>query len=230
MPNTPVRAAAEGMPSINRRRAMLGAGATAAALAVTSLPAEPSSHPDEALFALEREFDAAARVKELAVRVCTKAEKKAAKASGPRPIMPHDWEVIKTKMPDDIAALHSAALQNIRFGDALDMKWHPEPVRAYYAARSEERAKVKAAWEEWDAKWRAALKQFDCERLEEEYEARLDELHAIGGRIFETPAKTIEGVAVKLRAGDALGLQDFTDDVVLDSVAADIKRLAGAVS
>jgi hypothetical protein len=56
MPNTPVRAAAEGMPSINRRRAMLGAGAAIAALAATTLPAEPAT-ADAELIRLGQELD-----------------------------------------------------------------------------------------------------------------------------------------------------------------------------
>jgi hypothetical protein len=56
MPNTAVRAAAEGMPSINRRRAILSAGAAAAALAVTSLPAEPAT-ADAELLRLGQELD-----------------------------------------------------------------------------------------------------------------------------------------------------------------------------
>jgi hypothetical protein len=107
----------------------------------------------------------------------------------------------------------------------------PEPVRAYYAARSEERAEVKAAWEESAAKRRELLKQFDCDRLEKEWEARFDELRACGDRIFETPAKTIEGMAVKLRVGKVLGLDDFADDNdALASIAKDVERMAGGVS
>lgn len=45
MPNTSVRAAAEGMPQINRRAAMLGAGATMAALAASTRPAPAVASP-----------------------------------------------------------------------------------------------------------------------------------------------------------------------------------------
>jgi hypothetical protein len=45
MPKTTVRAAAEGMPSINRRHAILGAGATMAALAALTRPAPAGASP-----------------------------------------------------------------------------------------------------------------------------------------------------------------------------------------
>jgi hypothetical protein len=228
MPNTSVRAAAEGMPNINRRRAMLGAGATAAALAVTSLPAESASHPDEALFIIEKEFDAAEQSFRAALDTCTAAEKKATEAAGPKPVMLSEWEETKGKMPVDIKEIHDAALMNVRLGDAMNTKeWHPEPVRAYYDARAEERAAIKAAWDAFAAKRDEFFVQFDCKRLEKEWEARFEEVAAIGDRIFETPAHTIEGMAVKVRAGKVLNLDDFAGpDEVLASIAEDIERLS----
>jgi hypothetical protein len=45
MPNTTVRAAAEGMPTVNRRAAMVGAGATMAALAASTRLAPAAASP-----------------------------------------------------------------------------------------------------------------------------------------------------------------------------------------
>ncbi|WP_127295859.1 hypothetical protein [Mesorhizobium sp. M7A.F.Ca.US.011.01.1.1] len=48
----------------------------------------------------------------------------------------------------------------------------------------------------------------------------------IGHRIFAIPAHTLEGMAVKLRASDSLGLDDFPDNEAFASIAADIRRIA----
>lgn len=67
MPNTYVRAAAEGMPDINRRRLLnlTGAGlaldATGAAVRKASaapIDAAPAEHPDAELFRLDQEMEA----------------------------------------------------------------------------------------------------------------------------------------------------------------------------
>ncbi|TIN77776.1 hypothetical protein [Mesorhizobium sp.] len=74
MPNITVRAAAEGMPAINRRRLLnlTGAGLALAAIAASvrnasATPlAAPGEHPDAELFRLEQEMEEAyARMKRL---------------------------------------------------------------------------------------------------------------------------------------------------------------------
>ncbi|WP_419693510.1 hypothetical protein ACN2CC_20365 [Mesorhizobium muleiense] len=50
-------------------------------------------------------------------------------------------------------------------------------------------------------------------------------------RICAIPAQTLEGMAVKLRVSDRLGLEDFGDpNEAFLSIAADIRRLAGDAS
>jgi hypothetical protein len=62
---------------------------------------------------------------------------------------------------------------------------------------------------------------------EDAFDARADELSKIGRRIFATPANTLEGMVVKLRAVDRMDPQSLPDGAFL-SIAADIRRLAGA--
>lgn len=150
MPNTTVRAAAEGMPSINRRAMFAGTAAMAAILAASAVPAEPAEHPDVDLFALDKEMEAAHERMTQAGEVCSE---------------------ICDRTGGDIV---------------------PE-----------------------------------SEAAEEVFSARVDDLWEIGRRIFASPANTFEGLAVKLRAGDRLLLEDFADEnEAVVSIAADINRLA----
>jgi hypothetical protein len=66
MSNTTVRAAAEGMPAINRRRllnltgaglALAAAGATVRKASAAPIDAAPSEHPDAELLQLDREME-----------------------------------------------------------------------------------------------------------------------------------------------------------------------------
>jgi hypothetical protein len=54
MPNKPVRAAAEGMPAINRRNVLAGTAATAAALAFMASPADADTSPLIALIGVHK--------------------------------------------------------------------------------------------------------------------------------------------------------------------------------
>ncbi|BCH32661.1 hypothetical protein MesoLjLc_45910 [Mesorhizobium sp. L-8-10] len=67
----------------------------------------------------------------------------------------------------------------------------------------------------------------ESEAAEKAFGAIVDDLWKIGRRIFAIPAHTPQGMAVKLRAGDRLILEDFVDRDDFLSIAVDIRRLAG---
>ncbi|RWO35010.1 MAG: hypothetical protein EOS10_01620 [Mesorhizobium sp.] len=219
MPNTLVRAAAEGMPDVNRRRLLLGLAATstaAAALAVASPPAHsavPGEHPDAELLALDKEMEAAHSRMVRASKVCRKVGRKCEKLYPPRP---PKWE--DPDMPDH---LHEMNLDR-RIRDVGEI---PEPIRAWLKERGEQRAANKALQDAYHAKWEEINRQGGVDAAEEAFNAFCDEEWETGKRIFAVPAYTLEGMAVKIRAGQRLGLENFSDpseaylSIVLQPVA-----------
>ncbi|RWD97940.1 hypothetical protein [Mesorhizobium sp.] len=58
------------------------------------------------------------------------------------------------------------------------------------------------------------------------YEACFDELWEIGESIFATPANTLDGMMVKIRASDRLELEKLDgENQAFASIAADIRRM-----
>ncbi|RWN28885.1 hypothetical protein [Mesorhizobium sp.] len=237
MPNITVRAAAEGMPAINRRRLLnlTGAGLALAATAASvrnasATPAAPADHPDAELFRLEQEMEEAhARMKRLE-RASSRADRKARKAVGPEPLRPFEWEKQAPKMPEHLSEMHRTAMMSVLFGDLLKNDWQPEPVRAWFEAREKEKARVEAAWDEYSAK----LKGLGYDAREDEFNECVSEVDAFTKRICSTPAHTFEGMAVKLRAhvrsvGEIEKAFMHLDDYAFASIAADIRRLAQGV-
>ncbi|RWI22893.1 MAG: hypothetical protein EOQ92_18435 [Mesorhizobium sp.] len=237
MPNTSVRAAAEGMPDVNRRRLLnlTGAGLALAATAATvrNVSAAPidaalAEHPDAELFRLDQEMEEAyARMKRME-RASSRADRKARKAAGPEPIRPFEWERQQPKMPEHLSEMHRVAMKSVLVGDLLKNDWLPEPVRAWFEAREKEKARVEAAWDEYSAK-RDAL-GYDAN--EDAFNACVSEVDEFTKRICSIPAHTFEGMAVKLRAhvrsgGEIEKEEMYLDDYALASIAADIRRLSG---
>lgn len=62
------------------------------------------------------------------------------------------------------------------------------------------------------------------------FDARCGDVWDIGDRIFATPAYTLEGIVIKLRAADRKGEPSFNaeDGDAIPSIVADIRRLAAA--
>jgi hypothetical protein len=232
MPNTTVRAAAEGMPNVNRRRLLnlTGAGLALAVTAagVRKAPAAPidAEHPDAALFALESEMEEAhARMKRLE-RASSRADRKVRKAVGPRPLHPTDWEA--PPMPAHLKQQWDDALKQVLFVDVGAGNWEPAPVRAWRDEVKKERTRVEAAWDEYSAK----LKELGYDAKEDAFNASVSELDDVAKRIFAIPAYTFEGMAVKLRAhvrcgGEIEKAEMYVDDYALASIATDIERLTG---
>ncbi|WP_192362817.1 hypothetical protein [Mesorhizobium mediterraneum] len=221
MPNTTVRAAAEGMPAINRRRMLLGlAAASTAAAAITVASAAgcaPAEHPDAELFRLEQEMEAAhARMNQQA-KVCERIDRKCDKLFPPNP---PKWE--EPDMPEDVRVAFQAMT-------VKDMGTNNRP--AIYAAWSNEVKEQKAAnnglHQAYHAKWEEINRESGLDAAEDAFGVRNNELWELGLRIFATPANTLEGMVVKLRAADRMDLQSFADENEgFLSIAADIRRLA----
>jgi hypothetical protein len=62
-----------------------------------------------------------------------------------------------------------------------------------------------------------------------EFDERHNDLWVIGYRIFETPANTIEGMAVKLRVGETLDNHHCEENEAWTSIAGDVARRSRGV-
>jgi hypothetical protein len=85
---------------------------------------------------------------------------------------------------------------------------------------------LEAAWDEYDKRL-ASHERLLCRDAKDDDDQECSKaIWEIGRRIFAMPACTFQGMAVKLRAGERLGLEDFADpDESFLSIAADIRRL-----
>ncbi|RWJ41578.1 hypothetical protein [Mesorhizobium sp.] len=226
MPNNHVRAAAEGMPAINRRRLLnlTGAGlalaATSAAVrnvSAAAMPDAPAEHPDAELFALDKEMEEVHARMEAASEANSTLSDKIEALLPPRP---PEWE--EPDMPEDVrVAFHAMTVK--------DMGTINRP--AIYAAWSnevkEQKAANKALHDAYHAKCEEINREGGMDAAEEAFNALCGEEWDAGKRIFAIPAYTLEGMAVKIRAGQRLGLENFSDpSEAYLSIAADIRRLA----
>ncbi|TIP43673.1 hypothetical protein [Mesorhizobium sp.] len=239
MPNTPVRAAAEGMPAINRRRLLnlTGAGLALAATAasVRNASATPpvaaaAEHPDAELFRLEQEMEAAHARMETASESNSALSDKLEALLPPRPLHPTDWK--SPEMPAHLKQQWDDGLKNVLFGDLAKRDWQSEPVRAWFDAIDRGKAQVQASWDEWSTLRDERYRERNFDALEEAFNACVSEVDEFTKRICSIPAHTFEGMAVKLRAhvrsgGEIEKEEMYLDDYALASIAADIRRLAG---
>ncbi|RWK12164.1 hypothetical protein [Mesorhizobium sp.] len=196
--------------------------------ALTATNASIAEHPDAELFRLDVEMEAAtARVKKIN-RALTRISNKAEKASAPRPLHPIDWK--EPPIPSELWEMRRSAIDRLTVAELRKVDdWSPEPVKAWDRAVAEEKAHVKASWDAYVERKAAQLRLLGYHAKDAESSAACDDQWEIGRRIFATPAHTLEGMMIKLRAGDALHLEDFADaNEAFVSVAADIRRLAKA--
>ncbi|RWK81604.1 MAG: hypothetical protein EOR45_31935 [Mesorhizobium sp.] len=222
MPNTTVRAAAEGMPDVNRRRLLLGlaAASTAAAALAVAPPAHSAvlgEHPDAELFRLEQEMDKASAAMNRALKACQRIDRKCDKLFPPNP---PKWE--EPDMPEDVRVAFQAMT-------VKDMGTINRP--AIYAAWSNEVKEQKAAHEALRVAHCAKVDEiqlkFGVGAAEDAFDASVSALYAVGRRILATPANTLGGLLVKLRVADNLDLQHAVENDALVSIAADIRRWTG---
>jgi len=181
-----------------------------------SIPAAPAEHPDTALFALDREMEEAHARMEQASKVQDEVYRRCTELYPPEP---PKWE--DPRMSDHLREF-------IRRHPLAETGERAE----YHRARAEKRAAWQASQEAYLEQVEAIDREGGLYPADEAYDARVQELWDIGDRIFATPANTLEGMAIKLRAADRMGMQGLTDaNKPFLSIAADIRRLAaGGVS
>ncbi|MCF6099848.1 hypothetical protein L2252_10510 [Mesorhizobium muleiense] len=231
MPNTTVRAAAEGMPAINRRRLLnlTGAGLALAATAATVLKAPaapiaatPAEHPDAELFRLDQEMEEAYSQMNRAAKLCKRLDRKCEKLYPPDP---PKWE--EPPMPEDVrVAFHAMTVKDMGTNrPAIYAAWSNEV--------KEQRAANNGLQQAYQAKWQEINRESGLDAAEDAFGVRVSEVDEFAKRICSIPAHTFEGMAVKLRAhvrcgGEIEKEEMYTDDYAFASIAADIRRLAGA--
>ncbi|MBZ9659477.1 hypothetical protein LB523_10510 [Mesorhizobium sp. ESP-6-4] len=222
---------------VDRRAILASSAAATAALATAAAasrlaPAEETNdaewqgHPDAELFRLDKELDVAhARLKKIE-RSQARKSKKAEKDAGPRPLHPMDWKA--PQMPEDLSEMNRAALDKATVADVKDGKWpRPAPVEAWQEKVDQQRVLVKAEWDAYRERHDEQLRFLGYDAGEKEFEAACAEEWERGMRIFAVPAYTIDGMMVKLRAGERLRLQDYANaNDAHASVAEDVRRLA----
>lgn len=233
MPNTHVPAAGEAMPGAEgmqivtgrfSRRAML-VGAVASIPAIAGAVGAPAEHPDSELIRLDAEMDALQARSDALGRELAQIENLAEEAAGPKPVNPNDWKGPTT--PDDIKAMKTAWLDKARPLSVEEGRAAcPPEVRAWLDACQDERDRVKAEWDDYGKRRAMHEKLLGIEEKEAEDQEQSEAVWQLGMRIFETPAHTFEGLAIKIRAGERLNLDDFNENEALASIAADIRRLA----
>ncbi|RWN41636.1 hypothetical protein LRP31_06700 [Mesorhizobium mediterraneum] len=179
--------------------------------------AETAEHPDADLLWLDKEMEEADVQRNLAAKACRRIGKKCEKLFPPAP---PQWE--PPDMPDSLRKI-------IGNSTIHDLKSNPPAhLLAWRQLLDEQRAASKALQEAYLDKVDEINRQSGVDAAEKALSARVDELYKIGDRIIATPANTLEGILVKLRAVDMMDFASFAaESAVFSSIAADIRRLAG---
>lgn len=136
------------------------------------------------------------------------------------PPEPPKWK--EPDMPEDVkTAFHAMTVKDMVHNRS-----------AIYDAWCKEVAEQRAAHEALQVARRAKIDEihfkFGAGAAEEAFDESVSALYAVGRRILATPANTLEGLLVKLRVADNLDLQHAAENDALVSIAADIRRWAGA--
>jgi hypothetical protein len=182
----------------------------------------PAEHPDAELFRLDQEMEEAFIQMNRQAKVCKKVGRRCEKLYPPRP---PQWK--EPDMPEEVRA----AFQAMTIKDMVHHNNKPAIYAAWSREVEEQRAANKALQDAHHAKWEEINCEFGVDAAEDAFGERNNELWDIGRRIFATPATTLEGMAIKIRASDRMDLESFADENEgFASIAADIRRLAGAVS
>lgn len=182
-----------------------------------------SAHPDAELLRLDAEMEALQLRSDQIGRDLEQIEETASEAVGKRPLHPSDRKY--PAAPDDIRAMDRAAVKQIMAGDNDVVL--PKPARKWHRAAGEEKADVQAAWDAYNKRRASHELLLGITAKEDEDIECSKAMWVIGHRICAIPAHTLQGMAVKLRASDRLGLDNFPDNEAFALIAADIRRLAG---
>ncbi|MEO4043661.1 hypothetical protein AAFN47_18850 [Hoeflea sp. CAU 1731] len=216
--------------TLSRRNVLIGASIAAVA---AGAPASASIHvgPDlQTLLTLEKELAAALERNDAVSRELDIAGKKADLAAGPRPMHPWDWERYhKPKMPADLKEIHSDVIAEtpVRELNSKDFDLRlPKSVREWFARVEAEKEQVQKEWDAWRVRHdeQNRIVGYDEDRISAAYQ----DCVGIAHRMFEIPANSAEGMAVKVRAAELLGWFNGVepDEEFIDSLIDDIKRLA----
>ncbi|RWM21746.1 MAG: hypothetical protein EOR73_10050 [Mesorhizobium sp.] len=216
MPNALVRAAAEGLPSINRRQMLHKLAASSAAATLAMVPAAPAAeHPDADLLRLDQEMLEAETRVELADKVCGLVGREADKLLDRLPPRPAEWK--EPSMPDNIRdVLGSVLVRDLPYPER-----HPAALRDWHRSCEQQRAASRALLEAHQDKVDHIYREAGIDAAEDAYCARAAEVFRVCERILQTPANTAAGILVKLRAAEEINADALT------SIVADIRRLAG---
>lgn len=204
MPNTPIPAAAEGMPKITRRSTLFGLAATTA-LAIASSAAAMPSNIDARLLQLEAEFDAAYSTFDAA------ADREEEINDLVRCLFPPRPEDLP--FPPDLMAAYDA-MTMAEFRDT------EHPVNVGHREHSRRNAGLRSAWEAQREKVR---RRFGLPAARAETEAAMNTLTAIAHEAIHTPVSRASDILIKLKINERW---DLESDVVLEAITADIKALS----
>jgi hypothetical protein len=206
--NTHNVAKSPGNTTRTTRRALILAGA--ATLPALALPAMAGQQSDRALFALERELEAAhARMMD-ASKISSEADERYAAMRPPQPAEPQPpagyEELWKTITVGQLAVLPA---------DHQIVVWDREIA---------ERRKVIRI--KHSAKCCRLERKCGVDVAEANFEKRVDELWEIANRIFATQAHTIDGMKIKFRTVERLDEENLGD--AWASLEKDIRALSVA--
>lgn len=236
MPNTTVPAAGEAVPAtqiitgrFSRRLMLMGAVASIPAIGAATAAPDKSTrvnpHPDAELFRLDQEMAALQARSDEIGRELAQIENMAEATAGPKPIDPRDWREAAPRQPARIREMSDAWMKKCRDLSVEEGRAAcPPPVRKWLDDWQDERDRVKAEWEDYGKRRAMHEKLLGIDEKEAEDEEQSEAVWQLGMRIFEKPAHTYEGLAVKLRAAERLTLDDFGENEALASIAADIWR------
>ncbi|TPM33753.1 hypothetical protein FJ955_03165 [Mesorhizobium sp. B2-2-2] len=209
MPNNSVRAAAEGMPAINRRQALaMSAGGLATAITVLSVKPAAAAVVQPAkltkLARLEAIFNEEWRKHQESLPAYDAAERAYYAKLG---------RLVRPTMAEDTPE-EKAAFQKLTVGDLRDWANRPNPRRAEYnaALRAYNRAATRARSTTGLAK------------IDRDCTLQLDRTIEAANRVLHCPAHTIEDLVVKARVHR---VWEFGNEGDLDFIIADIVRVAG---
>ncbi|CDX22160.1 hypothetical protein MPL3356_390177 [Mesorhizobium plurifarium] len=238
MPNNTVSAAGEAMPAAEgmqivtgrfSRRAML-VGAIASLPAIAAATAAPAVstvvdiHPDAELFRLDAEMERLNAWADQLGRDLARIEDLVAEGAGPRPMPPSDWKW--PEVPDDIREMRKAVVVKRIMADDDTTIEYPVPVQEWDRAALADRDRVQAEWDAYRDRLQAQNQLHGLEAKEAEDTQCAEAEWETCQRIFETPAHTLDGMAIKIRAGGKLDLEKDA----LASIADDIRRLAAGAA
>ncbi|RWD35584.1 hypothetical protein [Mesorhizobium sp.] len=210
MPNNRVRAAAEGLPTINRRAALVmsGSGLAAALLGVSVTAAKASPAPAARKLS---DLEAAFRLEWNKLRAIEPEH-----AAAERRYFEERAELVEP-VKRELTAAEAAAFRKLTVAE-LDEWRHPERLEFNEAIRAYNKA-------EWAIRRRTGFTKVD-----RAYQRQHSRVSAAADRVIRCPAHTFDDLAVKLRVHKAWGFDCSDLECVMDDIARIARKEGLAVS